>query len=47
MPAATEQRHPSVQKDGGEERGIREDAQAFDAALKASWTETEREEENI
>lgn len=39
MPAAAEQRHPSVQKDGREERGIREDAQAFDAALKASWTE--------
>lgn len=37
VPAAAEQRHTGVEEDGGDQRRVRDAAQAFDAALKAPW----------
>lgn len=39
MSTATEQRHPSIKQDGGDERGIGDAAQAFNATLKAPCEE--------
>lgn len=37
MSTATEEGHAGIQQDGGYEGWVRDPAQAFDAAFKASW----------
>ena len=44
MSAAAEQSHTRVQQDGGYKRRVRDPAQAFDAALEASWQHTDMEQ---
>lgn len=40
MPAAAEERHASVEQDGGNERGVGNPTQAFNTALRAPCSDT-------
>lgn len=37
MTAATEERHPGIQQDGRNQRGVGNPTQAFEAAFRAPW----------
>lgn len=40
MSTAAEERHASIEQDGGNKRGVGNPAQAFDTALGAPWGKT-------